>query len=403
MNLLKEGKELKMVGETNYVKALTIDGLSKDYKVYEIRLDALFYNDQNDRIATWVNKYKQENNLSCFDLDNKERYNEIIHDFIVSSNKEAIDKTQKNIQIIGQQEYGVVLSNGRIIDGNRRYTCLRNIEKVTGVSQYFKAVILDYDIEQNKKQIKMLELQLQHGVDEKVGYNPIDRLVGIYNDIIETQLLTVKEYAKSVNSTEKEIDLEVERAKLMVEFLEFFNMDKQFHIARELNLIDPLKELHKMLKKIIDEDKKEDLKQMVFTQFLMLEGDKTRYARKIGKIAANTKFVDSYIEEQANLVYNLQEEVCKYDVITPKEIGVLKSNEKAKAELEKITEKYVSKVDSDTTRNQPVKQIEKALDAIDMIDTNILKKLSMDQRDEMVEKLLAIEELIAEIKGVMNV
>lgn len=403
MNLLKEGIDIKTVKETNYLKPLTIDGHTQDYPVFEIKLDLLFYNDQNDRIATLVNKYKQDNNISSLSLDDFFQYNSIIHKFIVESNKEALDKTQKNIQLFGQQEFGVVLSDGRIIDGNRRFTCLRNIEKSNGITQYFKAVILDYDIEQSKKQIKMLELQLQHGVDEKVEYNPIDRLVGIYNDIIETELLTVKEYANSVNMTEKEIQLEVERAKLMVEFLEFFNLSKQFHIAREFNLIDPLKELNKMLNKISDDDKRENLKQTVFTQFFMLDGDKTRYARKIGKIVANPKFIDNYIEEQSELVYNLQEEVCKYDDLTQKEVATLKADEKLKSDLEKTTEKYISKVDSDVTRNQPAKQAEKAYDSLDMIDNNILKKLNGNQKTEILEKLNDIEEVISEIRSAINV
>ncbi|MEG2832255.1 MAG: hypothetical protein RR923_05680 [Bacilli bacterium] len=403
MNLLKEGIELKYVKPTNYIKSLTIDGYTKDYPVYEIRFDLLFYNDQNDRIATWVNKYKQDNNIEYFNFEDKEVYNSIIHKFIVDSNKEALDKTQRNIEVSGQQEFGVVLSNGRIIDGNRRFTCLRNIEKSKGISQYFKAVILDYDIEANKKQIKMLELQLQHGVDEKIGYNPIDKLVGIYNDIIETKLLTIKEYANSVNQTEKEIEFEVERAKLMIEFLDFFNMGKQFHIAREFNLIDPLKELHKMLKKISDEDKKDELKQSVFTQFFMLDGDKTRYARTIDKIVSNTKFRDNYIEEQSNLVRSIQEEVCKFDTITQKEIAVLKSNEKVKEDLERITERYTSKVVSDRTRNQPAKQVEKACESLDVIDNNILKKLTSEQKNEISEKLDDIEKLISEIRRELNV
>lgn len=402
MNLLHEGIEIKAVRKTNYVKSLTIDGYTKDYPVYEIKVDLLFYNDQNDRVATWVNKYKQDNEIKNFDMSDLNRYNSIIHKFIVESNKDAIEKTQKNIQMIGQQEYGVVLANGRIIDGNRRFTCLRNIQVEKG-TQYFKAVILDYDIEQNKKQIKMLELQLQHGVDEKVGYNPIDRLVGIYNDIIETKLLSVKEYAQSVNMSEKEIELEVERAKLMIEFLEFFNMNKQFHIAKEFNLIDPLKELHKMLLKISDEDRREDLKQTVFTQFFMIEGDKTRYARKIGKIVKNSKFIDAYIEEQAELVDKLQEVVCNHEVITPKEIRVLKSDEKLRASLEKSTEKYISKVDSDITRNQPAKQIEKACDSLELIDNNILKKLQENQKEEILEKLDMIEEFVKELRRDLNV
>ena len=45
----------------------------------------------------------------------------------------------------------------------------------------------------------MLELYLQHGVDKPVDYDPIDRLVGIYNDIVDKKLLSITEYAKSVN------------------------------------------------------------------------------------------------------------------------------------------------------------------------------------------------------------
>ena len=55
--------------------------------------------------------------------------------------------------------------------------------------------------------------------------------------------------------------------------------------------MDPLKELNTMLKRINDEDKKEDLKYSVFSQFLISpEGDATRYMRKIKKIASNDRF-----------------------------------------------------------------------------------------------------------------
>ena len=57
--------------------------------------------------------------------------------------------------------------------------------------------LFDKDIEESKKEIKLLELYLQHGREERVGYNPIDRLVGIYNDIIENELITIKEYARN--------------------------------------------------------------------------------------------------------------------------------------------------------------------------------------------------------------
>lgn len=404
MNLLKDGLEEKSVIANDTNKRLVIDNISKDYPVYKIRLDKLYYNDQNDRVATWMAQYKVENNIDSVDVSDQDNYNNIIHEFITESNKEAIKKTQLNIKMVGQQESGVVLMDGRIIDGNRRFTCLRNIEKETGKTQYFEAVILDHSIKTNAKQIKMLELMLQHGVDEKVGYNPIDRLVGIYTDIIDTKLLTVKEYADSVNMSESDIQLEVEKANLMIEFLDFINAPKQFHIARHFNIVDPLKELHMMLKKVKDEEKKEDLKNLVFAQFLMQPfGDTTRYTRKIKKIASSNRFLDEFLDEQMEIVERVCEELEQHPKVSNKEINIIRSNEKIKSDFLHSTEKFVNKVDGDTTRNQPIKQTEKAFDSLDLIDTKILKKLSEEQRSEIREKLDMIDQMVLTIRSELDV
>lgn len=404
MNLLKDGLGDKSVIANDTNKRLVIDNISKDYPVYKIRLDKLYYNDQNDRIATWMAQYKVENNINSVDVSDQDKYNNIIHEFITESNREAIKKTQMNIKMVGQQESGVVLMDGRIIDGNRRFTCLRNIEKETGKTQYFEAVILDHSIKTNAKQIKMLELMLQHGVDEKVGYNPIDRLVGIYTDVIDTKLLTVKEYADSVNMNESDIQLEVEKANLMIEFLDFINAPKQFHIARHFNIVDPLKELHMMLKKVKDEEKKEDLKNAVFAQFLMQPfADTTRYTRKIKKIASSNRFLDEFLDEQMEIVERVCEELEQHPKVSNKEINIIRSNDKIKSDFLHSTEKFVNKVDGDTTRNQPIKQTEKAFDSLDLIDTKILKKLSVEQRSEIREKLDMIDQITLTIRRELDV
>ena len=153
----------------------------------------------------------------------------------------------------------------------------------------------------------MLELYLQHGVDKPVDYDPIDRLVGIYNDIVDKKLLSITEYAKSVNLSEREIKREVDKAKLMVEFLEFIDAPKQFHLARKLNINDPLKELNTIMKQCKDEDRREDLKNVFFANLLIRpKGDATRYVRDIKKIAIDTNFLDNYLEEQMELT----EKVC---------------------------------------------------------------------------------------------
>ena len=158
-------------------RKLTVDGLTKAYPVYKVRLDWIFYNDQNDRIATWISQYKTQHDGKSPDCTDRDAYNTIIEQFIVESNPDAIRKTQANIEMVDQREAGVVLADGRIIDGNRRFTCLRRLAKKNSRFGYFETAILDRDIENSAKQIKILELSIQHGEEGKVDYDPIDRLV----------------------------------------------------------------------------------------------------------------------------------------------------------------------------------------------------------------------------------
>lgn len=401
--ILEKGLGEKFVIETDLTKKLVIDNVAKVYPVYKIRSDKLYYNDQNDRIATWVSQYKTENNVDEISMENLDEYNAIIHNFVTESNREALRKTQTNMELIGQNVPGVVLQDGRIIDGNRRFTCLRNIEEKTGQTQYFEAVILDHNIKNNKKQIKMLELMLQHGIDEKIDYNPIDRLVGVYNDVIETGLLTAKEYAMGIGVKESEVVQEIEKAKLMVEFLEFINAPKQFHLARHFNIVDPLKELNTMLKRINDEDKKEDLKYSVFSQFLISpEGDATRYMRKIKKIASNDRFLEGYLDEQVDLVEKVCDILEAHPEVKENEIAKIRSDEDLKRNFYQSTEKHLNKVNSDATRNQPIKLVEKAFDNLELIDLNILNKLSVLQVEEFSNNVKDLKEKINNLEKALE-
>src|SRR5699024_5624081 len=115
----------KDISKTTGTRKLTIKGKTDNYEVYKIPLKYLFYNDQNGRIATYISKQLDEHGELNF--NDKEKYNSIIHEFVVESNKNALNNTKTNIKLFGQRLPGVVLQNGRIIDGNRRFTCLREL------------------------------------------------------------------------------------------------------------------------------------------------------------------------------------------------------------------------------------------------------------------------------------
>ena len=399
MNLLKDGIAQQAVVKTAQTRKLTVDGLTKPYPVYKVRLDWLFYNDQNDRIATWISQYKAQHDGMAPDSTDREAYNAIIEQFIVDSNPEAIRKTQTNIEMVDQREAGVVLADGRIIDGNRRFTCLRRLAAKNDRFGYFETVVLDRNIENSAKQIKMLELSIQHGEESKVDYNPIDRLVGIYNDIISTQLLSIEEYARSTNESETEVKKRVEIAKLMVEFLEFINAPGQFYIARDLQMYFPLEELMKLLKKCKTEDEAEDLKIAAFTNILMQTStDMGRFIRNI-KTVIGTEYQEEFLEEQKELAAKVVDTLPAQGKVNTGVIrDVVRANDEVVQELERSMEKTLTKVKKNETKNRPIQLAEKATTFLESIDTHILLKMNDGELRRLARQLDKLEQTIGKIR-----
>ena len=402
MNLLREGLREGYIIPTDITRKITLDNVTKVYQVYKIKLSCLYYNDQNDRIATWISKYKADSGQEDFDFSNQELYNSIIQKFIIASNPSAIEKTKSNISMVDQREPGVVLNDGRIIDGNRRFTCLRLLSEKDERFAWFEAVILDKDINDNRKEIKMLELMIQHGEESKVDYNPIDRLVGVYNDIIDKKLLTIAEYAKSTNETESEVKKKMELACLMVEFLEYINAPKHFYIARELELDGPLIELAAILKKCPDDATREKMKISVFNNILVKpENDITRFVRQI-KSVVDTEYLDDFIEEQMELA----EQVTSIIPETVEDAKVIqenvRQNEQIKEKLSHSMDKVVTKAKRSETRNRPALMLDISLTKLDSIDLQIIERLTTDELATVSEKLELVKAKILEIEEAVN-
>jgi len=403
MNFLLDGVHTGAVIETTLSRKLTIDGITQTYPVYKVRLDMLFYNDQNDRIATWISQYKAEHGGVSIDLSNRNYYNSIIEEFIVKSNPDAIKKTQANIELVDQREPGVVLADGRIIDGNRRFACLRRLSAKSDRFNYFETVILDRNIENSAKQIKMLELSVQHGEESKVDYNPIDRLVGVYNDIILTKMLSPEEYSRSTNESIADVNRRIAIAELMVEFLEFINAPLQFHVARDMQIYAPIVELPKLLKKCRTEDEREDLKISVFTNLLMkTEGDMRQFVRNLKNIVG-TEYQDSFIEEQKEIAERVMDILPPVGEVNEVAIrDVVRTDAEIIRALDNSLEKALIKVRKTETRNRPIQLVEKATDFIETIDLNIIDKLNDSDLRRLERQLNRLESIIEEVRGYIN-
>ena len=200
--------ELKTVIKGNPIRRekLRVDGKASLVNVYRIDIETLYYNDQNGRIATFMAEHKANSHIDIKDLS-FEDYNKLIMDFIKKSgNAEKFKITKEDIKQNGQMQTGIILEDGRVIDGNRRLTCLRELYFETHKEEYkyFECFVLP--LPKNVRDeiiIKSLELAYQFGVDQKEDYNPIDRLVDIYHCLINPKLFTPEEYRQKVNNQMK--------------------------------------------------------------------------------------------------------------------------------------------------------------------------------------------------------
>lgn len=383
INLLKEGLGT-VVEKTNLSRKLTIDGVTKAYPVYRVKLDQLFYNDQNDRIATWISQYKSEHGYDSFNQLDREAYNTIIEQFIIQSNEAAIEKTQMNIALVHQREPGVILTDGRIIDGNRRYTCLRRLAVSDTEFNWFETVILDTTIDTDKKQIKMLELAIQHGEEKKVDYNPIDRLVGVYQDIIETELLTIEEYAYSTNETVFEVKKRIESAMLLVEFLDYIHMPKQWHIARDYQVVSVIADLQPLLRKCATPEMQQKVKNAVFANIMMRTiGDSRKYIRNLSSMM-DSGFFSAYIKDQERIDEVLREDINEAAPESKKDLDFFVStHEEAAENLQMSLDRSLLKAKKHETRNRPSQIVSKSITLLKDVDTKIFEKLTEEEKDNL--------------------
>ena len=403
--LIKNGN----IEKTTLTKRLTIGGETKDYPVYKFPLEYLYYNDQNGRINTVYHQYISNHGKLTPEIGDS-KYNEIFERFIYESKKQALKNTQFSISEKGQQEPGVILSDGRVIDGNRRFTALRRIQKETNIQQYFEAVILSFDINNkiDEKKIKELELDLQLGREERVSYDPIDRIFDVYNTIEVQKLMTPEEYKKASGAgNTKGINKDLRLAKLIIKFLSIVapneNPIDKFYLARELKLDGPLEDIERTINKLKKD--KETITQNVLTilavQIAKSEvGDRdiTRKIRDVKyNILDNPEMKEHFISATDEHVDNI---IDFFESNPIDKASDLKNNLNNNLEIAEVSSKLLqttnrlsNKGQITANRRQSLVKLQEIRDTLEDLSSEDLKELHEEEFFEAKEILQEIRDL----------
>lgn len=401
--------EEKSIEKTTLTKRLTIGGKTKDYPVYKFPLEYLYYNDQNGRINTVYHQYISNHGKLTPEIGDS-KYNEIFEKFIFESKKQALKDTQISISEKGQQEPGVILSDGRVIDGNRRFTALRRIQKETKIQQYFEAVILSFDISNkiDEKKIKELELDLQLGRQERVSYDPIDRIFDVYNTIEVQKLMTPEEYKKASGAgNTKGINKDLRLADLIIKFLSIVapneNPIDKFYLARELKLDGPLEDIERTINKLKKD--KETITQNILTilavQIAKSEvGDRdiTRKIRDVKyNILDNPEMKEHFISATDEHVDNI---IDFFESNPIDKASDLKNNLNNNLEIAEVSSKLLqttnrlsNKGQITANRRQSLVKLQEIRDTLEDLSSEDLKELHEEEFFEAKEILQEIRDL----------
>ena len=394
MNLLEKvaANEFKKTGEK---KKLLVSGqVNNNYTVYAIPLKYLYYNDQNGRINTMYKKYSSIHGLLNPQVGNSS-YNNIFEKFICDSNLQAMKDTKQSIDEKSQQEPGVVLPDGRVIDGNRRFTALRIIERERNIPQYFNAVILPLDAKSktDEKTIKELELDLQLGREERVSYDPIDRIFDVYNTIEVEKLMTINEYkiasgAKNTRGINKDIRL----AELIIKFIEIVspggNPIDKFYLARDFKLDGPIEEIESTIAKLKSKDiesiKEAVLVYMISSKIVDDQNDTTRVMRDLkNHVLKDNERLQYFLDATDNKVDVIMDMFNKNPLKSANELKTLVNQDpetqKNVYSLIKSTNKIVDKGKIINERTKALIELENVRDSLLEIDADDFLELTPDE------------------------
>lgn len=417
MNLL-ERAAANQLEKTGHVKKLTVSGqTSNSWDVYKIPLDFLYYNDKNGRINTVYKQYQVENGTLNPEPGNS-RYNEIFENFIYESNSRALKNTLQSIKEKTQQEPGVVLPDGRVIDGNRRLTALRMYQREDNIPKTFEAVILPLDgnSEKDEKKIKELELDLQLGKEERVNYDPIDRIFDVYNTIEVEKLMTVEEYKKASGAgNTKGINRDIRLAKLILKFIGIVspgeNPVDKFYLARELKLDGPIEEIEGTINKLKDKEK-ESIIDAVLTYLAVAKAsdgnnDATRIMRDVKtNILKNEEikkhFLDDVDDDVDIIIDSFAEKPIKNSNDLKKVVQTTRGLEQTVYSLQSSINRLIHKGVKDFERREALTKLQDIRDDLLEINSNDFKELTKDEFFEVGEVLKEIRDIVFKLKQEMR-
>lgn len=223
--------QIKNVAQkTDRMEMFWLRGKRRELPVFRVPISHLYFNIENGRYADKMVQLRQEN--PGVEINPKEeQWKSKIWAMLkgeysgAEKDREPFERLKRDLLAREQLRPGVVLNDGGVLDGNRRFAVLTDLyltEKNPARFEYFDAVILPEDVTAEDRW--RIEAGLQIGRDEKLDYSPINRLLKIK----EGQKLFghTKDAAGEIANTlmgvsKEEVERDITKIQLIDQYLAF--------------------------------------------------------------------------------------------------------------------------------------------------------------------------------------
>lgn len=376
---------------------LKYHGENRTFDAYLIPLNYLVYNPYNGRIGSVVKSYERQHH--ALDVENPDDL-KLIEKFLWESKEDANKKTRQSLLEDHQQKFGIVTAEGMIIDGNRRACLLNSIRSDNSIPpnikqhcDYFLAIILPIDAD--KPELLRLETTFQMGEDAKVDYNPIEKYLKC-QDLKDAGFNTVQ-IASFMGDTKTNVDMYLSVLQLMNEYLEYYHYDGMYTLLDKNE--DSFQKLNSALKGyksgsvscMWDFDPEldtEDLKLIAF-DYIRFGFEQTAFRDIIRKptaqnpnssIFGNKEIWESFKNNHFDTIEPITDAEESVEVLIQNSKGgditrILRARDNkwrkaVEAHIQENFGKSIEKLRNKQASDNPLKLLQKALDALESVDTS---------------------------------
>ncbi|OLS40833.1 hypothetical protein [Bacillus sp. MRMR6] len=314
-------------------------GKIQELPKYEVPVEMLYFNETNGRIFTA--KQMMESKLG-FILDSKNPAHEKYFIEMLLPNEADTTRLMNNMKELGQHLAGLIMPDGKLINGNRRFATKKKLNQRTMIVSILPSTL-------TRKELFEIEFGLQVADDFKKEYTGIDRLFMIRKGL---------EVGKTVNEMKRDFGVsaaEIRDAEITIEKIDMFleHCGREGQYSAVSNMLEHFKDFVKELNKIekIDEDTFEV--EQVFCNLMELNLDKKENVvahRDIRDTLYYAAF-DERVKEA--LTRNLDnEDATEEDIVT--DLSIAKSLAMARKDNDNIlktTYKLISQIKGVNVKN----------------------------------------------------